>query len=254
MQQYNEELVFETVALAGEVLLASGAEIFRVTDTMQRIATAYGCPQLDSFVVSNGVLLSTGGQGRRYQAKVSHIPLGSSRLDRIDAVNQLSREITLGIHTPRQAYQRLREIQAMTTRSAWQRLVACAIGSASFAYVFGGNWADALAAGIGGTVLCLYFFFLVRGRLSKIALHISGGALATLTAIALLNLGLGTNLEIITAGAVAQLLPGMAFTNAIRDIADEDYISGSVRLLDAMLVIFCIAAGVFLGGWFLGQL
>ena len=88
MEQYNEELVFETVALAGEVLLASGAEIFRVTDTMQRIATAYGCPQLDSFVVSNGVLLSTGGQGRRYQAKVSHIPLGSSRLDRIDAVNQ----------------------------------------------------------------------------------------------------------------------------------------------------------------------
>ena len=35
-----------------------------------------------------------------------------------------------------------------------------------------------------------------------------------------------------------------AFTNAIRDIADGDYISGSVRMLDALLIFFCIAIGV----------
>ena len=36
----------------------------------------------------------------------------------------------------------------------------------------------------------------------------------------------------------------MAFTNAIRDIADEDYISGTVRLLDVILVVVCAAFGV----------
>ena len=37
---------------------------------------------------------------------------------------------------------------------------------------------------------------------------------------------------------------GVAFTTAIRDIADEDYIAGAVRMLDALLVTFCIAMGV----------
>ena len=43
------------------------------------------------------------------------------------------------------------------------------------------------------------------------------------------------------------LVPGVAFTNSIRDVADGDYISGSVRMLDALLVFFCIAIGVGIG-------
>ena len=39
-------------------------------------------------------------------------------------------------------------------------------------------------------------------------------------------------------------MPGVPFTNGIRDIADGDYISGAVRLLDAMLVFLCVAIGV----------
>jgi len=45
-------------------------------------------------------------------------------------------------------------------------------------------------------------------------------------------------------GSIIPLVPGVPFTNAIRDIADGDYISGSVRMLDALLVFFCIALGV----------
>jgi hypothetical protein len=37
------------------------------------------------------------------------------------------------------------------------------------------------------------------------------------------------------------------FTNAIREMADGDYISGSVRMLDALMAFFCIAIGVGFG-------
>ena len=40
------------------------------------------------------------------------------------------------------------------------------------------------------------------------------------------------------------LVPGMAFTNAIRDIADSDFLSGTVRMIDALLVFVYIAIGV----------
>ena len=48
-------------------------------------------------------------------------------------------------------------------------------------------------------------------------------------------------------GSIIPLVPGVSFTNAIREIAEENYISGSVRLLDAILVFLCIAIGVGAG-------
>ena len=45
-------------------------------------------------------------------------------------------------------------------------------------------------------------------------------------------------------GSIMPLVPGLAFTNGIRDIADGDYISGTVRMIDAVLVACCIALGV----------
>ena len=45
-------------------------------------------------------------------------------------------------------------------------------------------------------------------------------------------------------GAIMPLVPGMAFVNAIRDIADSDFLSGTVRMIDALLVFVYIAIGV----------
>ena len=36
----------------------------------------------------------------------------------------------------------------------------------------------------------------------------------------------------------------MGFVNAIRDIADSDFLSGTVRMIDALLVFVYIAIGV----------
>ena len=51
-------------------------------------------------------------------------------------------------------------------------------------------------------------------------------------------------LEGMISGAIMPLVPGMAFVNAIRDIADSDFLSGTVRMIDALLVFVYIAIGV----------
>ena len=80
--------------------------------------------------------------------------------------------------------------------------------------------------------------------MSKIATNISGGALVTLIAVFLYQAGIGHHLDKVIIGSIIPLVPGVNFTNAIRDIADQDYIAGSVRMLDSLLVTFCIALGV----------
>lgn len=84
-------------------------------------------------------------------------------------------------------------------------------------------------------------------HLSKIIINILGGILITLCAI-LANhfstLSTVLRLDGMIIGAIMPLVPGMAFTNAIRDIADSDFLSGTVRMMDALMVFVYIAVGV----------
>ena len=94
--------------------------------------------------------------------------------------------------------------------------------------------------------LLLHIFILkvsVPSGMSKIIANLCGGALVTLICILGYNMGIGQNLSHMISGSIIPLVPGVAFTNGIRDIADGDYISGTVRLLDAIFVFLCIAIG-----------
>lgn len=245
MEAYSDHTVaLEAAGLAGEILLESGAEISRVEETIERITRAYRVCSCDSFVLSSGIFLTAGSDREKGFARVRHIPLSAARLDRVTAVNQLSREIEQGRYTPGQARDRLLEIRAMPQKKRLHQVLASGVGACCFCFLLGGDWADALVALGAGLLLYAYLLYAVRGRLSKIASNISGSALVTLFALFLFQLGLGHHLDSIIAGAIIPLVPGVAFTNAIRDLADQDYIAGAVRMLDALLVTFCIALGV----------
>ena len=53
-------------------------------------------------------------------------------------------------------------------------------------------------------------------------------------------------------GALMVLTPGVALPLGVRDILNGDYLSGSIRLLDALLIAGSIAGGVVLG-WIMAR-
>ena len=234
----------ETAVFAGNILLESGAEIFRVEETVLRIAKAYGVQSCNTFVLSSGLFTTAGGPREEYFAQVRHIPLRAVRLDKVELVNQLSREIVEGKHTVEEAYAALQEIANRPKKDKRLRTLACGLGAGSFCYFFGGTIMDCLAALCCGLVLHLYLLLLEGKKLSKITTNVTAAAVSTLCAILACQVGLGQNLNPVIIGSIIPLVPGVSFTNAIRDIADGDYIAGSVRLLDALLIAFCIAGGV----------
>ena len=120
-------------------------------------------------------------------------------------------------------------------------------GKRGILHFFGGTFGDSLAAFAAGICLYLYVLWLSVPHLSKIVGNIGGGALVTVVCCLLYLMGVGENLNFMMIGTIMPLVPGVAFTNSIRDVADGDYISGSVRMLDALLVFFCIAIGVGIG-------
>lgn len=241
---HDDRLVLKTAMDAGHILLENGAEIFRVKETMERMCSYFGVEEREFFILSNGIF-TTGGHGPENQyARVKHIPVKGTQLDKVVAVNQLSREIAEGRYTIEQVGERLKEIRDMPGKSFWAQVLASGVGSGAFCYLFGGSLLDSAAAFVVGFLLYIFVLKLSAPHMSKITGNICGGALVTLLCILFYRLGFGEGMNYMIIGSIIPLIPGVPFTNGIRDIADADYLSGVVRLLDALLVFFCIAIGV----------
>ena len=233
--------VLNLATRAGHILLENGAEISRVEETMERISNHYGERDENFFVLSNGIFTT----GNSY-SKVEFIPIKGAMLDKVVYVNQLSRDIAKYDIPIEEAEKRLDEIENAPSKPIWEQLLATALGCAGFCAIFGGGYVDCAASVIAG--LCLYSFILFVGGpyLSKTLSNICGGLVGTIVCILLHSLGFGSNLGNMIIGTVIPLIPGVAFTNGLRDIANEDYLAGTIRLLDALMMFFCIALGVCL--------
>ena len=238
--------VLETSMEAGRIMLENGAEIFRVEDTMKRISQAYGVKEGNFFVLSNGIF-TTGldEKGNKCFAKVEQIPVHGADLYKVIEINQLSREICDGKHSLDEARERIQVIREGKRKSKSLQILATALGAGCFAILLEGTIWDGISAFAAGAVLGLFMVFVSSKYLSKITGNILASALVTLVCLFFNNLTLfPSNMMSMIGGAIIPLVPGVAFVNGIRDIGDGDYISGTVRLLDSMLVFLCIAVGV----------
>ena len=224
---------------AGHILLENGAEISRVEETMERIATYYGEEKEHFFVLSNGIFTT----GKSY-ANVEFIPIKGASLDKVVEVNRLSRDIEAGKYTLPEARAELDRIKALPPKRLWVQTIGAALGSGGFCAIFGGSLPDCAAALIAGTAAYLSLILLFAPHLSKALANICAGALSTAACIMLGRMGFGEHLGNMMIGTMIPLIPGVAFTNGLRDISNEDYIAGITRLLDAMMVFLSIAIGV----------
>lgn len=224
---------------AGHIMLENGAEISRVEEVMERISTYYGVDSQNFFVLSNGIF--TTGQG---YAHVEHIPIHGCQLDRVFEVNQLSRDIERGKYTIERAYERLIEIRNMPNHPRWEQIMASALGSGAFCAIFGGSLLDCAISTVSGIFLWIYVLCVSAPYLSKVVGNITGGMIVSLWCILSHQLIPDTHLGNMIIGAIIPLIPGISFTNGIRDLAAEDYLAGITRLADALMVFLCMALGV----------
>ena len=268
----EQEQALQLATEAGHILLENGAEISRVEETMTRIASAYGIEDESFFVLSNGIIAT----GQHY-ARAEFIPIKGTQLAKVVEVNQLSRDVTAGecgneltcecvsqtngftdsqvntfkpmpVETLRQ---RIQFIRTMPGKVWWEMTLGIALGVSSFSILFGGSLVDALATFVAGVLLGLFMTF-VSPHLSRLVCNVAGGLVGGILCILLYRLAMGIeglpqlHLANMIIGTIIALVPGVPFTNGMRDLANEDYIAGTTRLTDAFLVFLCIALGVAL--------
>ena len=224
---------------AGQTLLENGGEVFRAQQTMEIMAASLGVRDFHVYVLTNGIFASAHLPGRDAVSLVRHVPtvsvhLAAGRLGVVEAEARLNTARTLPRSTPQ------------------LEILACVVGAAGFAYLFGGTLADMPVAAVAGLLEALVCQQFARHGINRIFTDIVAAFCGTIWAIAVQTVVPAVNANAAIIGALMVLTPGVALTMGVRDILNGDYLSGSIRLLDALLIAGSIAGGVVLG-WIMAR-
>ena len=237
----------EILALAVEiadVMLRNGGEIYRIEDTVIHILEAYDIKSFDVYVLSNGIFASANEDQEDSCSMVRHVPLGSVNLAKVSYLNQLARDLCSHSCTIEDGWKRVEKAKNLPSYSHWIMVLCCGLGSACYAFLFGGAWLDFLFAFLIGLCEQLLLFLLTKRKTSRFLRNVFASiCVSTLTILAMFT-GLPLSMDKIIIGAIMPLVPGITFTTSIRDFHNGDYLSGTIHLIDALLTAICIAVGI----------
>lgn len=228
--------------LAGKILLESGAETYRVEETITRICIAYGVHTADSFVIPTGIIVTV----TYYDEVATLVKRITSRgvdLNKIDAVNDLSRRIQTDAIELSDFNKELIRISNAPRYSHLTTLVFSSVAAGCFSIMFGGDFKDFIAASLIGAVIKIVSTIFQKLNINEFFVNSFCGGLCALLATIFLNLSLCSNLDKTIIGSIMLLVPGLIITNAIRDTIAGDFLSGITKASEAFLIAVSIAVG-----------
>ena len=117
------------------------------------------------------------------------------------------------------------------------------LGAAGFSVFFGGSFLDALCAGVCGILVGLVLKLMDQLKANQFFSTITASFFMALLAYIFSLAGLAENPDCVTLGALMILVPGLLFTNAMRDIIYGDTNSGVNRIVQVLLIAAAIALG-----------
>ena len=227
----------------GEILLTSGAEIIRVEDTLNRLCSAYGFTQINVFSITSSIVLTAHCPDDRVITQTRRIPARDTNLEKVAQVNALSRRICRTPLSVKEFQEEIAKVRAVGSYANWILCLSYVVISATFCVFFGGSAWDSLAAAISGLVVFFIQLFLRKLKMNGVLHSLLASALTALVVVFLVKLGIGHAPENITIGNIMLLIPGVAFTTALRDLTNGDTLSGLLGLSEAVIKAIAIAIG-----------
>ncbi|WP_455714335.1 threonine/serine exporter family protein [Anaerosporobacter sp.] len=247
-RQARYKLLMDTALLAGQIMLKSGAETYRVEDTICRILHTSGLETAETFATVTGLFVTLDDPSIDAITKVTRVSEKQSNLSQVYEVNDVSRRLCSGKITVEQAYQQLLRIKNKKEYSTILVYIGIIMTSSFFTLLLGGGILASALSAINGLwiVACRHITGKVKLN-TFITDMLSSFIIAVCTMLYAHLLNNSVIVEIIIVGSIMPLVPGVAITNAIRDTLQGDYLSGGSRAIEAFVIAACIAVGIGVG-------
>ena len=227
----------------GHRLAMAGAETFRVEDSINRVLLSYGI-QAEAFSIPNCLIVSIETADGKPMTRMRRIGYHGNDLDAVEKYSNLSRRICSATPSPELAMEWIRETDAARRyyNLAWY-LIGNMLGACGFSVLFGGSLIDSLLAGVCGLVIGLINKFMDQLKVNTFFRTIITAFVMAVIAYGFGAANLSNNTDSVIIGALMILVPGLIFTNAMRDIIYGDTNSGINRIVQVFLIAAAIALG-----------
>ena len=118
MEKKKQKDIMKLALRAGDIMMKSGAEIYRVEDTIERICKSCGIENVDVFATPTGIFMSTDNEDASNTVSyIKRIRSSETDLTRISRVNQFSRSFTTTDMTVEEGNKILDDIEKKQTIS-----------------------------------------------------------------------------------------------------------------------------------------
>ena len=235
--------LMDLVINLGYQLAMSGAETFRVEESINLILKTYGL-DAEAFAIPNCLTVSIKTEGGKPMTRMRRIGIHGNDLDAVERYTNLSRKICAQRPDPITALQWLED----TSRSRVyygkaMHLLGNVLGASGFAILFGSTYLDCIISGICGLIVGIVGLIMTRLKANQFFQIIIAAFLMSAAAYLLEAFGVIYNADTVIIGALMLLVPGLLFTNAMRDIINGDTNSGMNRIIQVFLIAVAIALG-----------
>lgn len=238
---YN--MILDLATDLGYRLAMCGAETFRVEESINRVLAAYGI-ESEAFAIPNCLTVSIETPDGKPMTRMRRIGFHGNDLDAVERYSNLSRRLCAEKPDPQTAKQYLGQADASRTHYRLPVIfLGHFLGSCGFSVLFGGTWRDSLCAGVCGLIVALVDHFMNSLKANPFFRTILSAFVMSVPAYAFARFHIADNADMVVIGALMLLVPGLLFTNAMRDIIFGDTNSGMNRIVQVLLLAMAIALG-----------
>jgi len=239
--------VLDIALYAGQIMLESGAETYRVEETIERICISKGLTAVNSFTIPTGIFLSYTFEDQDF-SYVRRIKTSIIDLHIISMVNTFSRTYVTEDIPFEESMKQLKSIRTAPHFPILLQYVSGGVGGGFFALIYGGSPLEAFLAFVTSFFVVLTVHQIGKRTRAFFLKNLGAGMVNTVLAILFVELcnsfGLTADINNIIIGSVMPLVPGVAITNALRDSISGDFVSGVSKLSEAFGIALAIALGV----------
>ncbi len=240
----NQKL--KIIILLGRIMLRSGAETYRVEDTLKRVAHSQGISSFHTFVIPTGIFISYMDDDKEMQTLLKRVYSIRTDLEKLDFANEFARELTQNTELSYEdALATIESIENSKKYSLLESNLTAALAGSFFVLMFGGNFIEAILAYVSSFILLYVLNYIETNFFIKNMIGgLITGILAIFFSLTLSKFDIAVSPDLVTIGPLMLLVPGVAITVGIKDIISGELIAGNARITEAVFTAIAIAIGI----------
>ena len=223
-------------------LHAYGTPSHRLEEALEIMSAELGI-EAQYLVTPTSIFASIGPEGEQ-ETSLIRVEPGETNLEKLTALHEVMRRVERGALDAREGLAEIQRVVSGPPRyGPATTAFAFALTSGAAAVLFGGGWREALLSfGLGGMLGALAIAAGGRPRLASLY-----PALASMVAAAIASAAAAVaspvSSFVATLASIIVLIPGLSLTVAMNELAHRHLVSGTARLVGALITFLQIGLG-----------